>query len=398
MKKYVKKNRKTYILLIVFSLIVSILYYNIRKPNAYKIFLNQKYMGYVSDKNIFYDGEREFKNYLENKFEKVKYKDNVILKKSKISGEHLLNTNEVKSKLMDFSTNEVLVYTVKCDGKDMGVICKKNQIKEIFNSIKDIYKDKLKVQNINYFKINNAVTIKERDIKISSISSDLNSMSNVVESNILKQKDLLKIELEVNKEYKTDIKPSTVMKASNKLLKGKRQIQFQGEKGSKIIYESIHLKNNEIINKKIYEEKVIKPSKDKIVLVGTKEPTIVAAMSLSIPSRGKISSPFGRRWGKMHKGIDIAAPIGTPIYAALNGVVKYAGWQQGYGKVVIINHKDGLESKYAHCSKILCKKGDKVNKRQLIANIGNTGRSTGPHVHFEVRKNGVPFDPEKYLQ
>jgi len=108
------------------------------------------------------------------------------------------------------------------------------------------------------------------------------------------------------------------------------------------------------------------------------------------PAKGVFTSGFGPRWGRMHRGIDIAAPTGTPIYAAADGVVVSAGWNRGgYGKLVDIRHADGTLTRYAHNSKILVRKGQRVQQGQTISKMGSTGFSTGPHLHFEIRKGGT---------
>ena len=115
------------------------------------------------------------------------------------------------------------------------------------------------------------------------------------------------------------------------------------------------------------------------------------------PSEGIISSNFGMRWGKMHKGMDIANDLGAPIYAAMDGIITYSGWMEGYGKVIIIDHGNKIETVYGHCNVLRVEKGEKVSKGQRIGDVGSTGRSTGPHVHFEVKVNGVAEDPSKYI-
>lgn len=116
------------------------------------------------------------------------------------------------------------------------------------------------------------------------------------------------------------------------------------------------------------------------------------------PSRGSITSVFGVRWGKMHNGVDIGSPMGDPIYAAMNGKIHYAGWEEGYGNVIKIDHGSGIETIYGHCSKIDVSKGKIVKRGEKIGEVGSTGKSTGPHVHFEVRVDGVPQNPLKYLK
>jgi murein DD-endopeptidase MepM/ murein hydrolase activator NlpD len=115
------------------------------------------------------------------------------------------------------------------------------------------------------------------------------------------------------------------------------------------------------------------------------------------PTSGQITSGFGPRWGRMHQGLDVAAPTGRPITAAKSGKVIVAGWSGGYGNLVVIDHGGGLSTAYAHQSRIAVKVGDPVTQGGLIGYIGSTGPSTGPHLHFEVRVNGAARDPLPYL-
>lgn len=114
-------------------------------------------------------------------------------------------------------------------------------------------------------------------------------------------------------------------------------------------------------------------------------------------TNGAITSYFGMRYGKLHTGIDIADNTGTEIYASKSGNVIYSGWSNGYGKLVIVQHCDGYETYYAHCSSILVSVGDYVEQGQIIAKVGMTGNATGPHVHFEIRINGSPVNPYSYI-
>jgi murein DD-endopeptidase MepM/ murein hydrolase activator NlpD len=115
------------------------------------------------------------------------------------------------------------------------------------------------------------------------------------------------------------------------------------------------------------------------------------------PVSGSMTSGFGWRWGRMHEGIDIAAPTGTPIAAAASGTVIYSGWLGGYGNLVVIDHGGGLSSAYAHQSSIAVGTGQSVVQGQVIGYVGSTGFSTGAHLHFEVRVNGQAVDPLGYL-
>ena len=121
------------------------------------------------------------------------------------------------------------------------------------------------------------------------------------------------------------------------------------------------------------------------------------------PARGWVTSDFGIRTDpytserSMHRGLDIANEIGTPVFAPSDGVVIFDGTEGGYGNVLVLDHGYGVRTRYGHLSKILVKLGDKVKRGQQVAAVGNTGRSTGPHLHYEVRINGIPENPRKFI-
>jgi murein DD-endopeptidase MepM/ murein hydrolase activator NlpD len=121
------------------------------------------------------------------------------------------------------------------------------------------------------------------------------------------------------------------------------------------------------------------------------------------PARGWVTSDFGQRLDPytadriMHQGLDIAAPHGKEVFSPSDGTVVYAGLEGGYGNVIVIDHGYGIKTRYGHLSKIVVKAGVKVKRGELIATVGNTGRSTGPHLHYEVRVNGIPQNPRKFI-
>ena len=119
---------------------------------------------------------------------------------------------------------------------------------------------------------------------------------------------------------------------------------------------------------------------------------------------GKINSPYGwrrhpiTRRSDFHTGLDIKASRGTVIRSSRDGVVAYVGWMGGYGKVVVVDHQGGQSTLYAHCSSILTKQGARVSAGDNIARVGSTGRTTGPHLHFEIRTGNTPVNPLQYLR
>ena len=129
-------------------------------------------------------------------------------------------------------------------------------------------------------------------------------------------------------------------------------------------------------------------------------PAVVAPSGSGVlgwPVSGPVTSGFGVRWGRMHEGIDIAVGEGTPVRAAAAGTVIYAGWMSGYGNLVAVDHGNGLSTAYAHNSSLAVSVGQSVAAGEVVSYSGNTGNSTGPHVHFEVRVNGSAVDPLGYL-
>lgn len=122
-----------------------------------------------------------------------------------------------------------------------------------------------------------------------------------------------------------------------------------------------------------------------------------AGGGLSWPVHGSFTSPYGQRWGRLHAGVDVAAPTGTPIVAAAAGIVSFAGTMGGYGNVVMVEHPRGMTTLYAHQSRLAVVVGQAVSRGQLVGYVGSTGHSTGPHLHFETRVGGVALDPMRFL-
>lgn len=128
-----------------------------------------------------------------------------------------------------------------------------------------------------------------------------------------------------------------------------------------------------------------------------RRPPDPSGKGLLFPTAGYVTSNYGQRWGRLHAGIDIGAPTGTDVWAADNGLVIFAGTMSGYGKVVLLDHGNGIVTLYAHMSQVLVRDGATVSRGTVVGKVGSTGRSTGPHLHFEVRVNGKAKDPRAYI-
>jgi len=200
-------------------------------------------------------------------------------------------------------------------------------------------------------------------------------------------------------EYEEEIPFKLSYEENGNIYIGEKKIKRNGEEGKKKVDVELVKINGILKQKNIISEEILKEPTDAIVLKGTKErPKTMAYGAFNVPSRGRLSSRFGRRWGKDHEGIDISGSVGTPIKAADGGKVVTAGWINGYGKAVIIDHENGYKTLYAHANSLKVKKGDRVYRGQVIATIGTSGRVTGPNLHFEVQKNGAPVDPLKFIK
>ncbi len=178
------------------------------------------------------------------------------------------------------------------------------------------------------------------------------------------------------------------------------EVLQQPSAGFRKIVADVSYLNDKEVSKEILKEEVVMEAVPKIVKRGTKiPPTYIKPVS-----GGRLSSGFGKRSAPTkgastyHKGIDWAVPTGTAVFASCGGTVAKAGWGSGYGYVVYINHEDGRQTRYAHLSKVLVKAGQTVKQGERIALSGNTGVSSGPHVHFEILINGSQVNPLKYLQ
>ncbi len=201
-------------------------------------------------------------------------------------------------------------------------------------------------------------------------------------------------------EYNDEIAYEIEYEDNAGMYKGEYKTKANGEKGKQFVKAEIYRENGREVGRKILESEVLAEPTTKVVYRGTKNPPPRKGTgSFAKPtSRGYITSGFGWRWGRRHNGIDIGIPIGTDVKAADGGVVVFSGTKGGYGKAIVIDHGANMQTLYAHNSKLHVKVGDKVFKGQIIATSGNTGRSTGPHLHFEIKKNGVPQNPTKYIR
>ncbi len=210
----------------------------------------------------------------------------------------------------------------------------------------------------------------------------------------------LSVQQTITEAYVAPIPYETIIQYDASMYTNTSKISKEGVNGSADVVADVTYVNGVETGRNITSYSVIAEPVSAVKLVGTKErPRYMATGSFIKPSNGRFSSGYGYRksLGDFHTGVDFAGAQGTKIWAADGGVVTHAGWKGNYGYCVIINHQNGYTTYYAHCSKLLVKVGDKVAKGEQIAKVGNTGRSYGAHVHFEIRKNGKTQNPLNYI-
>lgn len=353
---------------------------------------------------------------------------------------------EIKQNIRSKMTFLINGYTISIDGKDIGTLKTKEEAEDVLAEVKKPFlalkEEDSNIKEVNFLqnvkiveKLSPLSTIKDRKEILSLIQKGTEeiethivepgenywtiadkyniSVDDLIEANTEKDPENIlpgdKINLVVLKplmtvktieetEYEKEIEYDLKVEYDETMYKNEKKVKTNGTPGKSRVVEKIIKHNGVEVDRQIVKEELISKPVDKLIVKGTKQrPLTIATGSFTTPTRGSISSRFGQRWGRMHRGIDIAAKVGTPIKAADGGTVTYSGNRGSYGKLVEINHGNGYVTRYGHCSKIHVNNGQKVSKGQIVALVGNTGRTTGPHLHFEVIKNGVHQNPSNYL-
>lgn len=245
----------------------------------------------------------------------------------------------------------------------------------------------------------------------------LASNSNLTEDSTLKPGQVIKlaktlpfISVKFEGEKTVDqVVPFDVQSTIDKKLSvGSTIVKQEGKDGSKTVTYSYVQTNNKVASKTVLKETVTSEPVNQIVAMGPSRAAIATVAyeasrgsgsisGLSNPLSGPINSYYGYRWGGFHNGVDIGGDTGEPYAAAASGKVISAGWAGGYGYMILIDHGNGVETRYAHSSRLAVSAGQNVKKGQIIGYVGSTGNATGPHLHFEIIINGGTVNPLKYI-
>jgi murein DD-endopeptidase MepM/ murein hydrolase activator NlpD len=376
--------------------ICSILYYY-NKPNAYEVSVDKKVVAYVKDDKNDLDIVWNLVDEVSRRFSSSKLKDTISINKVKVNEDFLTKDTLIRKTIIENSDILVDAYSMSADGREFAVVANENEGKIILDKVKNYYNSKSGLEIKESVLKTNIKYVKKKTL-ISQVDN-IDLVVNRIEAvNAKSQKQLVTFELKGTVQGLEAVPPSIVIQWSEDMTVGQSKLLSNGEEGKKTLIREKRMENSKIVGTRVISEKITILPKDKVVLQGKKTPIMASKGILFTPSRGAISSGFGMRWGKMHEGLDIAASMGDPIYAALDGSVVYSGWETGYGYVIKLQHQNGLLTIYGHCSRLDVSVGQSVDKGDQIGLVGNTGNSTGPHLHFEVRVNGVPQNPVAFLK
>ncbi len=417
------------------------------RTRAFNVYLGQEEIGIVKNKDEVEPLMEELQKELSDTYQmEVVLKKDLEVEKTNAKDDLLLSKEEIKEIIKSKISFEVEAYALNLDGKEVGALSRKEDLENLIEEIKAPYKEAEKGKTIEEIKILEDVEIVKKEMPLKNISQkeDLKNylltgaektdvhtvevgeslwtiakihgmdVEDLEKANpdkdpariqigdeikLIREKSMLTVASLTQVEYSEEVEFEKKVEEDPSMFTNEKKVKQKGEKGLSKILAKEEKHNGQVIKKEIVKEEIVEKPREEIIILGTKEvPKTAATGAFLMPTRGRISSRYGMRNGRMHKGLDIAAGSGTAIKAADGGKVVYAGPRGAYGNLVEIDHGNGYKTRYAHCSKILVSPGSKVYKGQEIAHVGNTGRSTGPHLHLEVLKNGTNQNPSNYVQ
>lgn len=212
--------------------------------------------------------------------------------------------------------------------------------------------------------------------------------------NVTVPKSAVQILVKKQETYQETYNEDVVYEDDDSMYIGETEVVQEGSSGTHTVTDLVTYKDDIECDREELEETIEVAAVAQVVKRGTKsKPTYMYPVT-----NWTVTSTFGYRWGRLHAGIDVGVPVGTTVRASRGGRVVTAGWVGGYGYCVIIDHGDGVSTRYGHLSQTIATVGQYVDQGEQIALSGNTGRSTGPHLHFEIRINGDAVDPAPYLE
>ncbi len=418
---------------------------------AYAYSYNGKTLGIVKEK----DDVLRITDLVQGALTEDKNVDVVIDARKDIQFERVATVGDVKidtsedvlKRLTYMGDLNVKAYCIFIDGKKVGAVESKAVAEEVFRDIEKKYTSGMEDSEIQSIEIVEQWEAKEDNISLENVMtqeemvsllctsgqketlhevvagetlSDVAKLYSMTEEEILednpnvdkrkltvgskiiikKEAPILTVKIVEKVSYEKVIEHKVEKKDSKDIYEGYTETKQKGKDGLSQVTSRITLVNGEKIDEEVLESEIKKEAVTEIILVGTKErpPSVGSGKYIwPLESGYTLTSGFKYRWGRLHEGIDLGTSTGNNVLAADGGVVTYAGYSGAYGYLIKIDHQNGMETRYAHNSQLLVSTGDKVFQGMHIAESGNSGRSTGPHLHFEIRVDGVAKDPLSYL-
>lgn len=355
--------------------------------------------------------------------------------------EKLSEETEISRNLLTFSSRLKDAYVITVDNTPVTTVASLSDAEQSLETVKEQYKggqNDVTVEILNEIKVESDIVPTTNIASVSTAAQSLNAQKSVdvdyiiqpedslwslaTENNLTiediktlnpgleetladgsvihlkQQQPLLNVKTIQNASYQETVPAPVNEIQDGNLYEGTTQVVEPGSEGVKMVNAKIIKINGQEVDRMVLSEAVLSAPTPSSVIVGTRPiPTGIGSGQFLRPYSGVITSRFGSRWGSVHKGIDIGGSVGDPVLSADEGKVIFADWNNGgYGNLVILDHGNGYQTYYAHMDEILVHEGDIIEKGYQLGTVGNTGRSTGPHLHFEVRKDGEPQDPQTY--
>lgn len=375
-------------------------------------------------------------------------KDDISFKRVKAMGDvHIDSSEDVLKRLTYMGDVNVKAYGIYVDGRKIGAVENKETAADVMQNIKDKYTSNYKESEVEEAVFIEKVDVRKSNTPLENVLSedemvdrlctsgeketlhkvvvgetfaDIAKLYSMTEEELLKDNEsvdpkklevgstikikqnapVLTVKITELVTYEKVIKHKVDKRDDKGIYEGYSETKQKGKNGLNEITSRLVTVNGETIEETPLVTTVKKKPVTEVIMVGVKErPPTVGSGKYIWPTNGSytLTSNFGSRWGRSHEGIDLGCSVGTDVLAADGGTVTVAGYTGGYGYLVEIDHQNGQVTRYGHNSSLLVSVGDKVFQGQQIAESGNTGRSTGPHIHFEIRVNGVAQNPLNYL-
>lgn len=417
------------------------------RTRGYEVFIGNTSLGYVRDEGVAVALLNDYNKNLTNTYDvEIMFEEDLSFEPINIKDESIITTTQLKRNIQSEANFLVSAYAISIDGEQIGVVESQEEAIAILDEIKEPFTSNTDENaTLMAAEFREEVEITGADVDIEDLGEknqivedirtggeetkahtveagesfwtiakihdmpvdDLIAANPGIEEKDLKPGDAVSISVPISQttvvtteEVLTteNIDYEVIVEHDDTMWEDEQTIKVEGKPGKANITSHQIKHNGSLVDTEIKLEEVIEEPVDQVVIQGTKErPKTMATGSFMVPTRGRVSSGYGMRWGRMHRGLDIAGPVGTPIYASDGGVVTHSGQRGAYGYMVEIDHENGYKTRYAHASKMHVSVGTRVYKGQHIADIGNTGRSTGPHLHFEVLKNGSQQNPSGFI-